>query len=73
MKEKTVAKLRIEIMRFKPSGKWYETFVHEVINKESYAIISEIEAYKQEKEPEIEWIWLITGKGMPFEVPHLVR
>lgn len=61
----------VEIKQFKPSGKYYTTVEIEVEGGTFEDIITELRR-KHADSLSPEFTWLVTGKGMPHEVPHLI-
>jgi hypothetical protein len=60
----------IKIMRFKDSGKYYDEMYVQVTSDEYYAAIDEIRELRSRADTSL--IWMVTGEGMPFEVPALI-
>lgn len=62
---------KLEVHRFKDTGKWYETIEVEVPNVvqdfEAHLALAEIRRRRGD-----DMIWLMTGKGTGREVPRLI-
>jgi hypothetical protein len=68
-----MAKIKVEIHRMKWSGKYYDTiyFEREVADDEYWTVIGYIRTWR-DVQRDRDFCYFITGKGMKFEVPHLI-
>jgi hypothetical protein len=66
--------MKVELMYFKESGKWYMTQEVEIVCTNDYwEAITAVEE-KTAQSRNLSWFTiLVTGKGMPFEIPHLIK
>jgi hypothetical protein len=62
---------RAEVMRFKESGKWYETIEVEVSALGDWEVTTKLREERDRRGDDM--IWLITGKGLDFEVPRIIQ
>lgn len=68
-----MSKFTIKIHRFKDTGKFYDDFDQEVEIEDgsldpTSAILDELRTLCRASE----FFWLVTGEGMPYEVPRLL-
>lgn len=63
-------KFKVEVQRFKTTGKYYDTSCYETGEISFYKVIEELSVRRKSERDE--FIWLLTGKGHPGGHPKLL-